>query len=78
MLYIVELQVEHHYTETIVFENDVTGSTKYVNILPKQTKIIDATDEAAARQKVKDYYTSLDNDNLKHNINILSVNETII
>ena len=78
MLYVLELQVDLHYTEPIVYENETTGSVKYVNSMPKQTKIVDADDEELAREKIENYYASLNTNSSEYKINILSITETIV
>ncbi len=78
MLYVLELQVELHYSENVVYENETTGSVKYVNMMPKQTKIVEADNEELARQKVQNHYASLTTNDSEYKINILSITETII
>ena len=72
MLYVLELQVELHYNEPIVYENETpegvkfetTGSVKYINSMPNQTKIVDADTKELAQQKIENHYLVLFVENL--------------
>jgi len=78
MLYVLELQVDLHYTESVVYENETTGSVKYVNSMPKQTKIVDADNVELAREKIENHYAALNTNDSEYKITILSITETII
>ena len=86
MLYVLELQVELHYNEPTIIENETpdgvkfetTGSVKYINSMPKQTKIVDADNEALAREKIENHYAALTTNDSEYKITILSITETIV
>ena len=86
MLYVLELHVELHYNEPTVYENETpegvkfetTGSVKYINSIPNQTKIVDADTKELAQQKIENHYAALTTNDLEYKITILSITETIV
>lgn len=77
MLYILDLNVQHTLKEHVVYENETTGSVLYTTSYA-QNKIVEAADEAEAKQKVETFYASLNNDVNTYNITVTSISDTII
>jgi len=77
MLYILDLNVQHTLKEHVVYENETTGSVSYTTSYP-QSKIVEAADEADAKQKVETFYANLNNDVNTYNVSITSISDTII
>lgn len=84
MLYVLDLEVRH--TNKVISTWDVeisgsiqtlSGSTNYINV-SNQTRIVDATNEAEARQKVQTYYTNQNTEFDIYNATILSITDTIV
>lgn len=77
MLYILDLNVQHTLKEHVVYENETTGSVLYTTSYP-QSKIVEAIDEAEARQKIETFYANLNNDVNTYTVTVASISDTII
>ncbi len=84
MLYILELQVQHINKVITSYDVEIsgsiqsmTGSVDYIN-QSKQIRIVEATNETTAREKVQTYYTNQNTETDTYRAIISSIAETII
>jgi len=77
MLYIFNLQVNQTITETLVYENQTSGSVNHINT-SEQTKLVDAATQDEAIQKLKTYYQNLNTESETYSIQIKNITDTIV
>jgi hypothetical protein len=83
MLYVFDLQIEQTTKTTRTFEAEISGSMQEVSSIDShkitfnQTKIVEAADETAAREKIETYYTAQNTDSVTYNVIIVSVSDII-